>query len=226
MFYDAISKRLFLGAISPDQARHEAISEFNDQCLVAEKRWADCNLLPHAEKILAEAVEVVEDNLYLPCARAGFFAALYSRATRQLVTEIERTRTPPGTFNCQFNSRNSCIRDRTGISGDRYDNCLSVHAAQWLKVPDDCRPSQVMWMEAGAVRGLYVMELANSSDDPFSRVYRCSMCLKTMLGQGVVDLCSIGQDSEGKPRLQLAPIDATLNTLVIMNCADMLEKSC
>jgi hypothetical protein len=111
------------------------------------------------------------------------------------------------------------------VEGDRYDNCPSVHAAQWLKEAEYDWPGTYLWMEAGAVlvdvgteTERYV--LAGGNDRP----YRCSMCLKTMAGKGIMDVCRVGQDAEGQVTLHFAPVVATLDCLMVCNVAGMMAE--
>lgn len=229
MTYNEISQRLFDGSLCPEEAKCNALKTFDDDCQLATKRWAYHypQIIEAANVLLKQASEVVRDDYYLPCLKAGFFAALFSYTGQKLVTDVENTRPPFPTFDCRLGEWNrttgTCTRVASGISGDRYDNCLSVHAAQWLEVPQGYHPHQLLWMEAGAVLHDGKYALANSPQaDPLSRVYRCSMCLKTMAGKGIMDLCNVGMDNDGNVLLTIAPIADTLSTLVICNLADMM----
>lgn len=226
MTYSEIAKASFDGSICPEEAKANAMREYERDCALAARDWSSWweRMSDAGEVLLRRAQEVVDECHYHPCMKAGFFAALFSQNTDSIVSGITHTSCAFNSFDCRIGPR-TCTRIETGIGGDRYDNCPSIHAAQWLEVPPDCRPSQLLWMEAGAVFNGKCYELANGpSDNPFDRVYRCSMCLKTMLGKGVVDICNVGLDKHGNVSLTIAPIAATLNTLVIMNCADMLAE--
>ena len=233
MNWSEINGKLFDGILTPLQAKQEAYQLWEEECLLALKRW-----LPHKHDIMRSATDlldyaqdVVERDYYSGCVKAAFFADFFSSKEGGLVTEIESTQPPWNGFDCTMGTGNRdsgrrCNRIETCICGDRYDNCPSVHAAQWLKRPVDCRDWELLWLEAGAVinpSGHF--ELANadiSADKP--KPYRCSMCLKSVLGQGVNDLCNIGADAEGNPVLHFQPITATLNYRIIANCADMLAE--
>lgn len=226
MTYSEIAKALFDGSICPEEAKANAMREYERDCALAVKDWSSWweSLLDVGTVLLCRAEEAVDANHYHPCMKAGFFAALFSQNTDSIVSNITHTSCAFNSFDCRIGPR-TCTRVATEINGDRYDNCPSIHAAQWLRAPDDYKPSGLLWMEAGAVFNGERYELANGpSDNPFDRVYRCSMCLKTMLGKGVVDLCNVGIDKHGNVSLTIAPIAATLNTLVILNCADMLAE--
>lgn len=226
MTYDDIADHLFSGYLSTISVKQEALSTYRDYCKQAAARWE-----PHrheievaANTLLKQVGIVIDTNFYEPCLKAGFFASLFSAGTGHLVTKVERTRTPVGSFRCRLGctkTTGTCTRVSTDIQGDRYDNCMSVHAAQWLDVPDGYDPASLLWMEAGAVllNGRYIV--ANCTNEP----YRCSMCLKTMAGKGIVDLCMVGLDEHGSPALHFAPVVESLNTLIICNCADMLAEN-
>lgn len=232
-----IAKSLFDGSICPEEAKANIMREYEIDCQRAVKRWAyqwDTIRLC-GRRLMDYAEDTVEMNYNGGCLKAGFFAALYSKKDECFTDEIETTQCDFDAFDCRLGTRcenGTCTRIETGIGGDRYDNCPSIHAAQWLRIFDGDRPSDLLWMEAGAVFNGERYELANGpSDNPFDRVYRCSMCLKTMLGKGIVDLCNVGLDKYGNISITIAPIAATLNTLVLLNCADMLsaksgKKSC
>ena len=211
-----IMSSLLHGTTNPAGAKSLALDLFLHEANQCEYKW----LLYHAElqivadELLKPARRVVAEQEYKPCLKAGFFTALFSPHMHNLVTRIEGTRPPHNASNCRIGD--TCLRQASGIGGDRYDNCLSVHAAQWLDVPQGFDPASLLWMEAGAVlvNGRY--ELA-SNQGP----YRCSMCIKTMAGKGIVDVCQVGE-IDGKAMLHFAPIETALSTLVICNTADML----
>jgi hypothetical protein len=231
--YHQIAFDLHHGDCSPNQARQRALQSFSVDSQDCSHKW----LLYHQDVELAArdlldcANRVIGEQQYTPCLKAGFFAALFSPHVHKLVTRIEGTRPGPDAFPCQFSG--TCTRLASGIGGDRYDNCLSVHAAQWLDVPQGFDAASLLWMEAGAVlqalndlstgavleHGLYIL----APNDPSP--YRCSMCLKSMLGKGIVDVCRVSEEN-GRPVFHFAPIQASLNCLTILNLADMLEKKC
>ena len=224
--YHQIAFDLHHGDCSPNQARQRALQSFSVDSKDCSHKW----LLYHQDVELAArdlldcANRVIGEQQYTPCLKAGFFAALFSPHVHKLVTRIEGTRPGPDAFPCQFSG--TCTRLASGIGGDRYDNCLSVHAAQWLDVPQGFDAASLLWMEAGAVMveawsGPAKYILAPNDPSP----YRCSMCLKSMLGKGIVDVCRVSEEN-GKPVFHFAPIQASLNCLTILNLADMLEKSC
>ena len=232
MSYNEIARLLFDGKMCPVECKCAALNEFDRDCQRATKRWAYQreSITTCGRSLMDYAEDTVEMNYNSGCLKAGFFAALYSKTDECFADEIETTQCDFDAFDCRLGTRcdnGTCTRIETGIGGDRYDNCPSVHAAQWLRISERDKPSELLWLEAGAVFNGERYVLANGpSDNPFDRVYRCSMCLKTMLGKGVVDLCNVGLDKHGNVSLTIAPIAATLNTLVILNCADMLaEKS-
>lgn len=233
MNWSEINGKMFDGIITPLQAKHEARRLWEEECLLARKRWLphEDAILKSAQRLLEHAQDIVDQDYYSGCVKAAFFAALFSSKEAGLVTEIEATQPPWDGFDCTMGTGNQdggrrCTRTETSICGDRYDNCPSVHAAQWLRRPDGCHDWELLWLEAGAVinpSGYF--ELANAdlrAEDP--QPYRCSMCLKSVLGKGVGDLCNIGADGSGNAVIHFQPIPAALNYLIISNCADMLAE--
>lgn len=224
--YHQIAFDLHHGDCSPNQARQRAMQSFSVDSQDCSHKW----LLYHQDVELAArdlldcANRVIGEQQYTPCLKAGFFAALFSPHVHKLVTRIEGTRPGPDAFPCQFSG--TCTPLASGIGGDRYDNCLSVHAAQWLDVPQGFDAASLLWMEAGAVLLDHGTEYEHYALVPNDEApYRCSMCLKSMLGKGIVDVCRVSEEN-GKPVFHFAPIQASLNCLTILNLADMLEKKC
>jgi hypothetical protein len=226
--YDELMRGLLDGSISPIEAQDRALEEFvRSQAEVAERwTWDSDNLNAAGERIVQKALDVIEAGEYAPCRRAGFFAALYTPGG--LVTNIKGNAPADGLpLDCHLGGCETCMRDETGATGDRYDNCTSVHAAQWLRVPEGRKPWDLLWVEGGAVLnrdGTYSLSRKrNSPDVPYpSRMYRCSMCLKTMLGQGIEDLACVSLDEDGNVEFQFAPIKVSLSTLMICNVAEMV----
>lgn len=224
--YDELLADLLNGSVSPEDAQNLALDEFvRSQQEVAERWRPDGKILERAgERIIGHALDVIERGSYPPCRRAGFFAALFSH--EGLVTKISGNAAVDGLpLDCQFGGCETCMRDETGATGDRYDNCTSVHAAQWLNVPDKHFPWNLLWLEGGAVltENGYVLSRKRNSDVPYpSRMYRCSMCLKTMLGKGIRDLACVSLDEDGNVEFQFAPITVSLSTLMICNVAEMV----
>lgn len=201
--------------------KHLALEAFRTQSAVCSHKW----LLFHKDielaacELLEPAKRVVQEQRYEPCLRAGFFAALFNPHTHKFVTRIEGTRPPCGAMLCQ--ASRSCLRIDSGVYGDYYGNCPSVHATQWLDVPQGFDSGSLLWMEAGAVLLDHGTEyeryvLAQNDEAP----YRCSMCLKTMAGKGIVDVCRVSE-VDGKVQLHFAPITSSLDCLVACNVADL-----
>lgn len=220
MTYSDLTTQLMSGAIEPHHARELALDLFQADSDACRHKW----LLYHpeldivADELLEPARRVVSVQRHEPCLKAGFFAALFSPHMHKLVTRIECTRPAHGSAKCMWGRE--CLRTVTDIQGDQYANCMSVHAAQWLDVPQGFDAASLLWMETGAVlvNGEYV--LSGGEERP----YRCSMCLKTMLGKGIVDVCRVGE-KDGKPRLHFAPITSSLGALVVCNVADMILEN-
>jgi len=221
--YDQIARDLFEANLTPEGARTCALHNFNHDSAACEHKW----LLWHeevkqaAELLLEPARRVVRNQCYEPCLKAGFFAALYSPHMHGLVTRIEGTRPAHGAMPCQFDR--TCLRLASNVDGDRYDNCPSVHAAQWLDVPQGFDTASLLWMETGAVLVDHGYEHCRYVLADSQGPYRCSMCLKSMSGKGIVDVCRV-TEMDGKPSLHFAPVQATLGCLLVLNLANMLDE--
>ena len=170
----------------------------------------------------------MERQDYPPCLRAGFFAAFYDLTLQALVTPVGLNRVPDIGLDCRLGTTGpigTCIRSEVGRSGDYYGNCPSLHAAETLRVPDTSDPRNILFLEGGAFLasdGRYRSDnKVHAGDDYSKRLYRCTMCLKHCLGEGVSKLGFVNLDSDtGDVSIFLGHIPSHLAAMMVCNAAD------
>ena len=177
---------------------------------------------------------VIDEQDYEPCLRAGFFSAYYNMMYERLVTEVGQNAPHELVpLDCRLTTRGKdgvCIRDLSGRSGDYYGNCPSLHAAEWLQVGSN-NPRHVLWIEGGATLNndhgkMYYVGTGKSHDvnaatgRVSARLYRCTMCLKHALGQGITQFAFLNYGHDAGPALVYGSVPHHLAAMTVINTAD------
>lgn len=183
-------------------------------------------LISACEPIVDRIQRLIDRQDYPPCLRAGFFAAFYDLMLQDLVTPVGLNRVPDIGLDCRLGTTGptgTCIRSEVGRSGDYYGNCPSLHAAEHLRVPEGSLPQNILFLEGGAYLakdGTYQSDnKLHAGDDYSKRLYRCTMCLKHCLGEGVTKLGFVNIDSDGEVSIFLGHIPSHLSAMTICNAA-------
>lgn len=233
--FDAIAQDLLVrGTITPPLAKTRALDlarEMDEgvRSSVCTSPSQMSKLIEASRPIAERTLRVIEKQDFPPCLRAGFFAAFYDTSLEALVTPVSMNRVPRSLgLDCRLGTTGPggmCIRSEVGRSGDYYGNCPSLHAAESLRVPDTSRPSDVLFLEGGAYLspdGTYRSDnKVHAGDDYSKRLYRCTMCLKHCLGEGVTKLGFVNLDLEtDEISIFLGHVPSHLAAMTICNAAN------
>jgi len=230
MDFDALLRALLAGEVSPREAIDEA-------CRLAAEA-ADPHETPGLVETCDEVVEMCRDVLYRQqypgCHRACFIAAFHDIGERDemLGCGFGRTKIPEGVVDCRLGTCSvdgTCVRETTGNKFiDYYGNCPSLHAVQTLNLAEWTDfPEDVVWIETGVVLrdGRFVSASKSlAAPDHRDRLYRCTMCLKHALGQGVTRLAMPTWDEAGMNGIVWGDVPANLSALTICNIAKDMEE--
>lgn len=184
---------------------------------------------------------VIEEQDYEPCLRAGFFSAYYHTIFGEIITPVGQNASHylvP--LDCRLTTKGKdgvCIRDLSKRSGDYYGNCPSLHAAEWLHLDRGVNPEHILWIEGGATLDndhgrMYYAGVSKSHDMDVvtgrlsGRLYRCTMCLKHALGQGITKFAFLNYGYDAGPSLFYGSVPDHLAAMTVCNTADdMLANS-
>lgn len=236
--FDLIARELLVErTTSPSEAKARALAlakkmddEVRTSVCTSSSQMA--RLIDASQPIVDRTLSIIERNDYPPCLRAGFFAAFYDTKIQDLVTPVGLNRVPDIGLDCRLGSsgpNGTCIRSEAGRSGDYYGNCPSLHAAETLRVPETSDPRDILFLEGGAFLvsdGTYRSDnKVHAGDDYSKRLYRCTMCLKHCLGEGVANLGFVNLDSEtGEVSIFLGHVPSHLAAMTICNAADDMSS--
>ena len=214
-----------------------------DLCRVADERVAERfddaaedRILTACEPIHDMTLHVIERQHYGNCLRAGFFSVYVSEGQRVSRLGLNHCH-PVVPLDCMLGTRGkdgTCIRELSKRSGDYYGNCPSLHAAEWLHLPHDINPEKVLWIEGGATLErleegkMYVGTskshlVGNATGRISGRLYRCTMCLKHALGQGIMEFAFLNHSDQ--PSLFFGSVPDHLAAMTVCNTADDLLAS-
>ena len=228
MTFDDILKGLLDGEIPPDEAVDDVCRLVNEN---SQPRNETPGLIETAKRIVDNCRLVLKVGQYSGCHRAAFIAAFHDTKRDIQVggdCNFGYTRRPKGVLDCRLgtdSTSGTCIRETTGKKFvDYYGNCPSIHAAQNLYhgLPD--RPEDVVWLEAGVVLvdGEFVPAVNDPKSDDYKKsLYRCTMCLKHVLAQGVTTLAMpLWTAKDGLTGFVWRDVRDNLSALIVCNIAE------